>query len=232
MVLHPPTLFIGYVGLAVPFAFAISTLILGRGDKLWVQRSQKWAVFGWLLPLARHRPRRLVGLRGAQLRRLLGLGRRREHLPGALAHGHGAAPLLHALQGSRPVQALGARPRRADVLLHHPRHLDHAHGPHQLGARLRQEPGADLDPLDVPGRDGRGQRRAHRLALAHLRESRRGRERPLARLPVLRHQPAAHAVRHRRRLRARSPSRCSWSARWGRAPTTRSPVLWASSSSP
>ncbi len=48
MVFHPPTLFIGYVGLAVPFAFAISTLLLGRGDKLWVRRSQKWAVFGWL----------------------------------------------------------------------------------------------------------------------------------------------------------------------------------------
>ena len=48
MVLHPPALFIGYVGLAVPFAFAISTLFLGRGDKLWVQRSQKWVVFGWL----------------------------------------------------------------------------------------------------------------------------------------------------------------------------------------
>jgi cytochrome c-type biogenesis protein CcmF len=48
MVLHPPSLFIGYVGLAVPFAFAVSTLLLGRGDKLWVQRSQKWAVFGWL----------------------------------------------------------------------------------------------------------------------------------------------------------------------------------------
>jgi cytochrome c-type biogenesis protein CcmF len=48
MVFHPPTLFIGYVGLAVPFAFAVSTLLLGRGDKLWVQRSQKWAVFGWL----------------------------------------------------------------------------------------------------------------------------------------------------------------------------------------
>ena len=48
MVLHPPALFIGYVGLAVPFAFAVSTLLLGRGDKLWVQRSQKWAVVGWL----------------------------------------------------------------------------------------------------------------------------------------------------------------------------------------
>jgi len=48
MVLHPPALFIGYVGVAVPFAFAISTLLLGRADKLWVRRSQKWAVAGWL----------------------------------------------------------------------------------------------------------------------------------------------------------------------------------------
>ena len=42
---------------------------------------------------------------------------------------------------------------------------------------------------------------AHRLALAPLREPRRGRERALARLPLLRHQPAAHAVRRGRRLR-------------------------------
>ncbi len=48
MVLHPPALFIGYVGLSVPFAFAISTLLLGRGDKQWVSLSQKWAVAGWL----------------------------------------------------------------------------------------------------------------------------------------------------------------------------------------
>jgi len=48
MVLHPPALFIGYVGLAVPFAFAISALLLGRADKTWVRLSQKWAVAGWL----------------------------------------------------------------------------------------------------------------------------------------------------------------------------------------
>ena len=48
MVLHPPALFIGYVGLSVPFAFGISTLLLGRSDKLWVTLSQKWAVAGWL----------------------------------------------------------------------------------------------------------------------------------------------------------------------------------------
>ncbi len=48
MVLHPPALFIGYVGLSVPFAFAISALLLGDAGKTWVKLSQKWAVFGWL----------------------------------------------------------------------------------------------------------------------------------------------------------------------------------------
>lgn len=48
MVLHPPALFVGYVGLTVPFAFAIAALLLGRADRLWVTLSQKWAVFGWL----------------------------------------------------------------------------------------------------------------------------------------------------------------------------------------
>ena len=48
MVLHPPALFIGYVGLSVPFAFAVSAMLLGRADALWVKLSQKWAVAGWL----------------------------------------------------------------------------------------------------------------------------------------------------------------------------------------
>ncbi len=48
MVLHPPALFIGYVGLSVPFAFAVSAMLQGRADALWVKLSQKWAVAGWL----------------------------------------------------------------------------------------------------------------------------------------------------------------------------------------
>ena len=49
MVLHPPALFMGYVGLAVPFAFAVSALIVGRSDTSWVQRSQRWTIAGWTL---------------------------------------------------------------------------------------------------------------------------------------------------------------------------------------
>jgi cytochrome c-type biogenesis protein CcmF len=47
MVLHPPALFLGYTGLAVPFAFATATLLLGRADRDWVGDSQKWTIAGW-----------------------------------------------------------------------------------------------------------------------------------------------------------------------------------------
>jgi cytochrome c-type biogenesis protein CcmF len=48
MVLHPPALFLGYVGMAVPFAFAVSAMLLGQTDRMWVKLSQKWTVAGWL----------------------------------------------------------------------------------------------------------------------------------------------------------------------------------------
>ena len=49
MVLHPPTLFMGYVGLAVPFAYAIAAMALGKPGREWVVRSTKWTVAGWAL---------------------------------------------------------------------------------------------------------------------------------------------------------------------------------------
>lgn len=46
MVFHPPTLFIGYAGFFIPFAFAIAGLYLGNGD--WVYRIRRWTLFSWL----------------------------------------------------------------------------------------------------------------------------------------------------------------------------------------
>jgi hypothetical protein len=80
MVLHPPALFAGYVGFAVPFAFAVSALLLGRSDRSWVTGARKWAVGGWLMLSLGIGLGRVVGLRRALLRRLLGLGPRGEHL--------------------------------------------------------------------------------------------------------------------------------------------------------
>jgi len=49
MILHPPTLFIGYAGLTVPFAFAIGALFAKDGSKLWVELVDRVTVFSWLM---------------------------------------------------------------------------------------------------------------------------------------------------------------------------------------
>lgn len=49
MVLHPPTLFVGYAGLAVPFAFGLAALITGDVSKKWVVLTDRITVFSWLL---------------------------------------------------------------------------------------------------------------------------------------------------------------------------------------
>ena len=49
MVLHPLTLFIGYAGLTVPFAFGLAALLTGDTSKTWVVLSDRITVFSWLL---------------------------------------------------------------------------------------------------------------------------------------------------------------------------------------
>lgn len=49
MVVHPPALFIGYAGLAIPFSFAIAALITGDTSSLWVKACDRITVFSWLL---------------------------------------------------------------------------------------------------------------------------------------------------------------------------------------
>ena len=48
MLIHPPTLLIGYVAFAIPFAFAIAALISGRLGDQWIKDSRKWTIFAWL----------------------------------------------------------------------------------------------------------------------------------------------------------------------------------------
>lgn len=48
MILHPPTLFIGYAGLTIPFAFAIAALIINDGSDAWVRIVDRITVFSWL----------------------------------------------------------------------------------------------------------------------------------------------------------------------------------------
>ncbi|AKS42506.1 heme lyase CcmF/NrfE family subunit [Wenzhouxiangella marina] len=47
MIFHPPLLYMGYVGFAVAFAFAIAGLIGGRVEREWVRWSRPWTLIAW-----------------------------------------------------------------------------------------------------------------------------------------------------------------------------------------
>src|SRR5580693_7849796 len=48
MIIHPPSLYTGFVGCTVPFAFAIAALVTGRLDHEWIVASRKWTLFAWM----------------------------------------------------------------------------------------------------------------------------------------------------------------------------------------
>ena len=47
MAIHPPMLYLGYVGLTVPFAYAIGSLALNRRDDTWLRRSHRSTLVAW-----------------------------------------------------------------------------------------------------------------------------------------------------------------------------------------
>ncbi|WP_065204686.1 heme lyase CcmF/NrfE family subunit [Shewanella woodyi] len=48
LIFHPPMLYLGYVGFAVSFAFAISALMGGRLDSAWARWSRPWTLAAWV----------------------------------------------------------------------------------------------------------------------------------------------------------------------------------------
>jgi cytochrome c-type biogenesis protein CcmF len=48
LVFHPPLLYMGYVGFAIPFAFAIAALLANRLDAAWARWSRPWTVAAWV----------------------------------------------------------------------------------------------------------------------------------------------------------------------------------------
>src|SRR5262249_15272063 len=47
MMLHPPSLYTGYVSAAVPFAFGLAALASGRLGDQWIRTVRRWALFSW-----------------------------------------------------------------------------------------------------------------------------------------------------------------------------------------
>ncbi len=48
LILHPPILYFGYVGLAVPFAFAVAALLDGKIDAAWIRWTRPWTTGAWV----------------------------------------------------------------------------------------------------------------------------------------------------------------------------------------
>ncbi|MDH4022740.1 MAG: heme lyase CcmF/NrfE family subunit [Gammaproteobacteria bacterium] len=48
MALHPPMLYIGYVGFSVAFAFAVAALLSGRVDQAWARWARPWTTAAWV----------------------------------------------------------------------------------------------------------------------------------------------------------------------------------------
>ena len=47
MMAHPPLLYLGYVGLTVPFAFAMGALLARRTDERWIVSTRRWTLVAW-----------------------------------------------------------------------------------------------------------------------------------------------------------------------------------------
>jgi cytochrome c-type biogenesis protein CcmF len=47
MAIHPPMLYLGYVGFTVPFAFAVAALVTGRVGEGWLSVTRRWTLVAW-----------------------------------------------------------------------------------------------------------------------------------------------------------------------------------------
>jgi cytochrome c-type biogenesis protein CcmF len=48
MIIHPPMLYLGFVGFVIPYAFAVAALITGRTDARWIRLTRRWTLWAWL----------------------------------------------------------------------------------------------------------------------------------------------------------------------------------------
>ncbi|MBI1884232.1 MAG: heme lyase CcmF/NrfE family subunit [Chlamydiae bacterium] len=49
MLIHPPILYLGYIGTVVPFSFAVAALIAQHKSTEWIRTTRKWALISWAL---------------------------------------------------------------------------------------------------------------------------------------------------------------------------------------
>jgi cytochrome c-type biogenesis protein CcmF len=48
MAIHPPSMYVGFVSMTIPFAFGIAALVTGHLDDAWLRAVRRWTMIGWL----------------------------------------------------------------------------------------------------------------------------------------------------------------------------------------
>jgi cytochrome c-type biogenesis protein CcmF len=151
MVIHPPSLYLGFVAATIPFAFGMAALASGRLDDRWLDSVRSWMMICWFFlslglilggrwayeELARPHPGRPLGLRGARLGRLLGLGSGGERRLPAVVHGVRVPALDHDPEAARHAQGVERGAGDPHLLPHHLRHLHDPQRRGAVGARVR-----------------------------------------------------------------------------------------------
>ena len=130
--------------MTIPYAFGMAALITGHLDDSWLRAVRRWTMFSWLFLSLRPDARDDLGVRGARLGRLLGLGPGRERRPAAVVHRHRVPALGDGAGAARHAARLERHARHHHVLPDDLRHLHDALGRRAVGARVRRGPDAGV----------------------------------------------------------------------------------------
>ena len=137
MVIHPPMLYMGYVGFSVAFAFAVAALIGGRLDATWARWSRPWTTAAWCFLTIGIALGSWLGVLRTGLGRLVVLGPGRERVVHAVAGRHRADPFAGRHRKARHVQELDGAARDRRVLAVAARHVPGALRRADVGACVR-----------------------------------------------------------------------------------------------
>ncbi len=142
MVIHPPTMYLGFVGLTIPYAFGMAALITGHLDDSWLRAVRRWTMMSWLFLTFGL----MLGMIWAYEE--LGWGGYWGWDPvenAALLPWFTATAFLHSVMragAARHAAGLERHAHHHHVLPDHLRHLHDPLGRRAVGARLRRRPGA------------------------------------------------------------------------------------------
>ena len=137
MVIHPPMLYLGYVGFTVPFAFALGALIMRYPGEKWIHITRRWTMVTWGIPHLRNFPGCALGLFSFRLGRLLGMGPGGECFAHALAHRHRISALGDDAGKARHVESVEHVADLRHILAGDSGDIPYPQRNHQFGARIR-----------------------------------------------------------------------------------------------